>query len=177
MSIEQLPIAFIPTYPVTEVSVTKAIVAATAHSVNDVLSESASAGTVWTFDAIARQNGGSGAITKVVALLETTGLTPRLVLYLFRVAPTSVLNDNVGNTAVLHADEANFIGWVELDSMETLGAGDSMAVATPSTNGNLPLEFNCASGDDALYGIVATRDGVTITATDDLIMKIFARQD
>tara|TARA_Y100000310_G_scaffold105749_1_gene104270 strand:- start:3332 stop:3610 length:279 start_codon:yes stop_codon:yes gene_type:complete len=86
--------------------------------------------------------GGSGRITKAIALFETTALTPGLTLFLFNTAPTSALNDNVANTAVLHADESQFIGRITFPAMADLGTGDSEAIVTPSlATGNLPLDF------------------------------------
>ncbi|MCH7553548.1 MAG: hypothetical protein IIC82_06100 [Chloroflexi bacterium] len=161
------------------VSVTKALAAAGDYAANDVLSESASAGTVWTFGSVVRANGGSGTIVKAIALLETTALTPGITLFLFSVAPTSALNDNVANTAVLHADQANFIGRITFPAMADLGTGDSEALATPSlATGNLPLAFNVASGDRAIYGIAVTRDAITgEVATDELIIKLTIERD
>jgi len=158
----------------TTVSVTKALAAAGNYGAADVLSESASAGTAWTFSAVVSENGGSGNIVKAVALFETTALTPGLTLFLFNVTPTSAVNDNVANTAVLHADEANYLGRVTFPAMADLGTGDSEAVVTPSlATGNLPLAFTCAAADSAIYGLVVTRDAITgETATDDLIIKL-----
>lgn len=161
------------------VSVTKALAAAGDYVANDVLSENASAGTVWTFGSVVRANGGTATIVKAIALLETTALTPGLTLFLFSATPTSVLNDNVINTAVLHADEANFVGRITFPSMADLGTGDSEAMVTPSlATGNLPLAFSCANEDTALYGIVVTRDAITgETATDELIIKLTIARD
>lgn len=159
------------------VSVTKAIAAAGNYTAEDVLSESATAGTVWTFDAVVRANGLSGYISKAQVLCETTAQTPRLTLYLFKVTPTSNLNDNVANTAVLHADEANYLGKIDFPAMEDLG-GDSDTVATPSTVGNLPLAFVCEYNDDAIYGILVTRDAITGEAAGaDYIIKLTVDQD
>jgi hypothetical protein len=79
------------------ISVTKALVGG-ACSAEDILSESASAGTFWTFAAIARANGGKGFIVKALAICETTALTPRLTLFLFNATPTCAKNDNVHET-------------------------------------------------------------------------------
>lgn len=163
---------------VKTVSVTKALVGG-ACIAGDVLSESTTAGAAWTFAAIAGENGGSGYITKVHAILETAAKTPRLVVFLFIATPTCTLNDNAPNTALLHTDLANYVGKVDLPAMETIpaaGAGDSEAVATPSTTGSLPLAFTCASGADDLYAVVATRDAVTPTATDDLVIRLTVEQ-
>ena len=161
------------------VSVTKALAAAGNYAAADVLSESASAGTAWTFSGLGRGNGGSGRIVKAVALLETTALTPGITLFLFSATPTAALNDNAANTAVLHADAGNYVGRITFPAMADLGTGDSEAVVTPSlTTGNLPLAYSCASGDTALYGIAVTRDGITgEAATEELIIQLTVERD
>ena len=160
------------------VTTTKPLESAVAYSIGDVLSETdtASAGTDWDFDAIAKVNGGTGYIVKGQAICETTAVTPRITLFLFNVAPTSELDDNAANTALLHADLANYIGKIDFPALEDLGTGDSEAVASPSTTGNLPLAFNCATADDALYGVAVTRDAFTNTATNDLTFKLTVEQ-
>lgn len=161
---------------VKTVSVTKALAAAENYAAEDVLSESASAGTVWTFAGVVRGDGASGYVVKAQAICETTALTPRLTMYLFTVAPTSNLNDNAANTALLHADLANYVGKVDFPALEDLG-GDSEAVATPSTYGNLPLSFSCPQGADDLYGILATRDAITAeVATMDMTIRLTVEQ-
>ena len=158
------------------VSVTKALAAATAYHAEDVLSESATTGTVWTFSTIAKVNGGTGYIVKAQAISEATAVTPRLSLYLFHTAPTSALNDHAANTALLHADLANYIGKIDFPAMEDLGTGDSESVATPSTYGNLPLAFNCATAADDLIGILVTRDVFTQVAGNDMTIKLTVEQ-
>ncbi len=143
----------------------------------DVLSNSVDAGTCWVFRNIARNNQGSGYITRALALLQTTALTPRLTLFLFNAVPTSMLNDNVANTAPNPADEEKYIGWVDFPAMSSVGTGMSEAMATPSTPGNLPIPFICNSGDTNLYGIVATNDAVTPTALDKLTIKLTVQQE
>ena len=157
----------------TTISVTKALAAAGNYAAEDVLSEDAASGTAWVFNAIVPRNGMSGKIIKAQAICETTALTPALALYLFTATPTSALDDNVANTAVIHADIANFIGRIEFPALADLG-GDSEAVVTPSDEtGLLPLPFRCASADDALYGILVTRDAITgETATDDMTVRL-----
>jgi hypothetical protein len=164
---------------IVTVSVTKALAAAGNYAAADVLSESASSGTAWTFDTVVRGNGASGTIVKAVALLETTALTPGLTLFLFSATPTAELNDNDANTAVLHADEANFVGRITFPAMADLGTGDSEAIVTPSlATGNLPLTFKTATADDALYGVAVTRDAITgEAATEELIIKLTIERD
>uniref|UniRef100_A0A6M3IQ23 Putative tail protein n=1 Tax=viral metagenome TaxID=1070528 RepID=A0A6M3IQ23_9ZZZZ len=158
------------------VSITKALAATGNYIIGDVLSENESTGTAWTFSDAVKQNGCSGEITKAQAICETTSLAPRLTLYLFTTVPTSQLNDNAPNTALLHADLASYIGKIDFPPMEDLG-GDSETIATPSTYGNLPLAFTCASGANDLYGILVTRDAITgESAGDDITINLTIEQ-
>lgn len=160
------------------VSVTKVLVAATAYDAADVLSESATngVGTAWTFSAIARANGTGGYITKAHVISETTAITPRLVLYLFKAAPTCELDDHAANTALLHADLANYIGRIDFPAMSEHGTGDAETLATPSTIGSLPLAFECAAGADDLFGVLVTLDAFTQDAADDMTIVLTADQ-
>jgi len=160
------------------VSVTKALESAVAYDIGDVLSETdtASAGTAWTFSAIFRANNTGGYITKAVALCETTAVTPRLTLFLFNATPTCELDDNAANTAVLHADQAKYVGRIDFPAMMDIGTGDSEAIATPGTYGNLPLWVDAATAADDLIGVLATRDAFTNTATNDMILKLTLEQ-
>ena len=169
---------FNKTNKVVSVSVTKALAAAENYAANDVLSESVSAGTVWNFANVAGKAGASGKITRAVLTLETDGLTPAITLYLFHTAPTSELDDNEANTAILHADVANYIGRIDFPALESLGGGDSQAIATRADGTNIDLPFKCASADTDLYGIMLTRDAITgETATDDLICDLLVERD
>ena len=161
---------------VKTVSVTKAVAAAGNYTAEDVISESASVGTSWVFTNIARNMGAGGYITRAQVICETTAQIQRLTLYVFKAVPTSALNDNVANTAVLHADTGNYIGRIDFPALEDLG-GDSETVATPSTYGNLPLAFICAAASRTLWGVLVTRDSFTNeTATDDYIVRLTAEQ-
>lgn len=297
------------------VSTTKALAAAGDYAANDVMSESATAGTEWIFSDVVKRNGCSGEITKAQAICETTGLTPRLTLYLFtapenlltntsfetgdppddwtmwgsdatavqssahaysgtysvlitrngtncyyyqqasnptkyrgrnvtfggwvyatvasrarlsiydgvsssnssyhtgvagmeylsvtrtidgaatdvqpqcsivngdtsayfddvRLWDQDALNDNVANIALDHVNLSNYVGKIDFVAMEDIETGDSETIATPSTYGNLPLTFTCASND--LYGILVTRDAITgESAGDDMTIKLTIEQ-
>lgn len=160
------------------VSTTKVLAAASAYHAEDVLSESASngVGTAYTFSAVARGDGASGYITRASVISETTNVTPRLTLFLFTATPTCELDDHAANTALKHADLANYIGKIDFPATEDLGTGDSEAVATPSTYGNLPLPFTCPVSADDLYGVLVTRDAFTQTAGDDMTIVLTVEQ-
>lgn len=135
------------------VSVQK-IMIADAKAADDVLSESASAGTDWDFDF-----GGTGYITKAV-VVHDAAITDRLRLLLFSEPPTGVTNDNVANTSPVTADATFFLGSIDFSALNYNGTGDAFTVATPSTTGNLPLVFDAPT----IYGILVSRDGVTLVA-------------
>jgi hypothetical protein len=153
------------------VSVTKSLAAAEAYAAEDVMSESVSAGTGWTFSQVVPSGSTSGYIVKAQILCQTTNITPRLTLYLFTPAPSTTKNDNVANKAVADIDAGNYVGRIDFPAMTDLG-GDSETVVTPSTSGNLPLAFSCANGDNSLSGILVTQDAVTITATNNMTVTL-----
>lgn len=162
-----------------EISSEKTLAAAGDYAAEDVLSESATdtEGSAFKFEHVARRKGGPFSIRKVVALLTTTALTPRITLYLFTKSPSSELDDNAANSAVATADRPFYVGRIELPAMTDLG-GNSEAIATPDTGSNLPLEGVCAVGDDSLYGIAVTEDAITgEAATMRLMFKMLVRQD
>ena len=154
------------------VSVAKVCEAEGAYSAADVISESdtASAGTAWTFLAVARVNGASGYITGARIISETTALTPRLVLYLFTATPTCELDDNAPNTANVWADRANVVGQIDFPAMNDNGTGASASQVSPSTVGGLPVPFTCASGADDLIGVLVTLDA--FDQVDDKSIRI-----
>jgi len=158
------------------VSVTKALAAPAAYAAEDVLSEHATTGTVWTFAAVVPANAGKGYIVKAQVISETNNIVPQLTLFLFHTAPTSELNDNVQNTALLHVDLANYVGKIEFPALAELN-GDSEAIVTPSTAGELPLRFECASGANDLIGILVTADIFTQTPTDDMTVVLTTEPD
>lgn len=158
------------------VSVTKACAAAGDYAAEDVISESATEGTAWTFAAIFRANNTGGYITKALVSCETTGLTHQVSLYLFNAAPTSNLDDNVANTAVLNADIGKYVGVINFPALSDKG-GNSEAIVTSSSAGVLPLWVDAATAADDLLGILITEDAITgETATDDYTIKLTLEQ-
>lgn len=132
------------------------IAAAGNYAAGDVLSNSAtaSAGVHWVFDGIA-PTGGSGYITKVVVTCSAEGLLCRFRLHLFNAVPSgSELDDNEALSIVV-ADRAKWIGYVDLPAMADLGT------MTGAQSIDVRLKFDCASDDDALYGILQTLDAET----------------
>ncbi len=149
-----------------------------AYLANDVVGDddTGSAGTHWTFTACARADAAGGYITKAVIQSEVENVTPRLTLFLFHTAPTSELDDNAANTAPDDADLAKYVGKIDFPALESLGTTDSSATVTPGTTGGLALGFSCEAGNDDLYGILVTRDGVTLDAGQDMTITLGIEQ-
>ena len=134
----------------------KILAATTDYAAEDVMSD----GSAWEFKDVVFNKGGGGYIVKARALLSTTGLIPRLTLYLFDGSPTSAVTDNAANTALLAADINFYIGKIDFPALEDLG-GYSETIATPSTYGNLPMPFVLSAVSTSIYGILVTRDAIT----------------
>lgn len=142
------------------VSAIKALAAAENYAAEDVLSESASAGTAWEFKNVTEKPGGAGAIVSARVLIETTALTPRVALFLFKDTPSTNKNDNAANTAPAYADRLLYIGRVDFAPCSDLG-GQSEAEATTSPPGDLPVYFECMGDSTSIYGIPVLKDAVT----------------
>ena len=140
----------------------KKLAAAGDYAAEDVLSGNVTTGTPFIFRNMAKKEGDSGEIIKAIAFLSVADLTPRISLFLFNRLPTSVLEDNVANTAVSLADHPAFEGQIDFLALETLGTGGSVSVVTGSTYGNLGLPFKCEVRN--LYGIAVTRDIISSEA-------------
>ena len=145
------------------VSTNKTIVADGDYAANDVLSESKASGTAWEFKNCARANGRGGYITRASIIFSKNGgittITGRYSLLLFNATPTSNLNDNGANTAVLDADKALEIGRIDFPALSSYSAaGSPFSQCTPNTAGGLPLGFVCGSGETSIYGILVALD-------------------
>jgi len=162
-----------------EVRVTWSIDADEAYAANEVVAESETTDDdePMTFDAVARANGGYGYIVGATVISETPSITPRLTIYLFNAVPTGCnLLDNVANTAPDWVDQAKYIGKLDFPAMESLGTSESNATIGPSTVGGCPHAFKCASADDAIYGVIVTRDAFTQGAGKDLTVILLVEQ-
>ena len=149
-----------------EVVAYKRLAAAENYAAEDVLSESTTVGTAFNFVNVVAKQGGSGEIVGAQVFMQTTALTPRLSLYLYKYTPTSALNDNVANTAVSLADLPISAGRIDFTALEDLG-GVSESIITTSTYGNLPVRFQCADDSRKLFGILVTRDAITGETVND----------
>ncbi len=157
---------------------TKALAATTDYAAEDVLSEAASGATAYKFPNIVLEKNGAGVVVGVRILCSATGLTFLSRLYLFDANPTSNLNDNAANTALLAADLQQYLGYVNIPTLEDLG-GYSEAIVTQNTpDSKLPLPFVITSGGRDIYAIHVTREAITgetagMTITPQLFVELY----
>ena len=161
----------------TRITVTKTRPAnTTAYGAEDVVSENASSGTAWTFDAIVHSAGGSGTITGAVLVDDDTGRTQAMTLYLFDITPTGNLNDNLANTNPVAADTDNYLGRIEFPALSDNGGLSDTRASHGIANG-LPLAVKAASGDDAIYGVLVTEGAFTPSSGEIFLISLLVDQD
>jgi len=127
-----------------------------AYAAKDAVSDSTTAPTVLNFADLARENGGSGYITKARLITNQSTNVARFRLHLYHTAPTAI-NDNAAFT-LLWANRSNRIGYLDFDACQTEGSGSDAANALNTT---IRLAFDCAAADRDLYGLLETLDAFT----------------
>ena len=161
-----------------EIRVTKNILIGGAYDAFDVVSEETTdtTGTDWDFAGAAGANGGFAILETAFVISQTPNIEPGLTLILFNAPPTGELDDNALNTSPVDGDLAKVIGDITFPALRHVGtSANSMAMATPSTYGNAPFVYKCASGTTTIYGILKTRDVFTQVAGDNMTVVLLVR--
>jgi len=127
------------------------------YSINDVVSDSASAPTLLTFANIARVVGGSGYIVKVRLLSNQKTNVAQFRLHLFHTAPTPV-NDNAPYP-LAYANKNLAIGYIDFPPMTTEDSATSTASLSMWSGS---LHYIAETRD--IFGILETRTTFTPTA-------------
>ncbi len=146
-----------------------------AYAAGDVINESTSAGTVFTFSNCARFTGGSGIINKATiddgAYVATTLQSE---LWLFS-ATVGVDNDN----AVFTPTDAELATRVAVIPIGTAYVGD----ATAGVGGNVALtsgvvneSFKC-NADAHLYGVLVARNAYVPVTNETFNVTLYIYQD
>ena len=128
------------------------VVVGGANSASDVISESTSTGTCWTFAFNCK-----GILAKAILISATNAITPQCRLWLYTKVPTCGLLDNAAMNGPVAADVNFLVGWIDFPAMNDSGSGHSFSIATPSTPGNAPLTFD----KPTLYGVLESVDACT----------------
>lgn len=125
----------------------------TAYAIGDVINESASAGTIWTFPGVGSASGGSLLLTNAKLILGSAAATAlQAELFLFSTT-VSTDNDNAADT-ITDAEMKTCIGSVLFNSGSNSTA-QTVYVEKPG------LQFKLDDGDNDLYGVLIAQNAYT----------------
>lgn len=144
---------------------------ATPYTALDVVNESASAGTVWTFANLARINQGSGYITKGRLVTDQKANTARFRVHLFHTAPAAVINDNAAN-AIIYADFTKKIGSFDLPAMTTEDA--TASTGATAMRDDIRIPFNLDAGTRSVIAVLETLDAFTPASGQKFYLELTA---
>lgn len=133
--------------------------------------------TYWTFPNVAALNGGYAYLTGATLFNETENQAVQYDLRLFNAAPTGNQIGGVANDNPLKADIAKWIGTITFP--QTSADGSTVATITevgPSTVGNVPKLFKCASGTKSILGVLITNTAYTQTNGDTISITLLGEQ-
>ncbi len=147
----------------------------TPYTAKDVIADNTAGLRVLTFDAMALAAGGAGTITKARLMTDKKDYTGRVRLHLYHTAPTAIADNSP--FLLLYANKANRIGQIDFPACASEDSSNSTAASALITPGfgGLPLDFKCAAGDDALYGILEDLDGKTPAAQQKFYVELTAQ--
>lgn len=144
----------------------------TTYAAGDVLNESTSAGTVWTFSNMARGPGLGGMIQHAL-LIDSAASSLKLdsELWLFDTAPATQ-NDNVA-WAPSDAEMEACLGRIDFatGSFKTAGANGAIQAS------NISLPFQCTSAVQAIYGILVVRNAFVPISAEKFVIRLHVLQD
>jgi len=145
----------------------------TTYAVDDAVSESTSAGTVWTFANMAR-NPGEGGMLQGLDLIISTAQSLKFdgELWLFDTAPASGLNDNAAWTPTD----------AELKTKVCILSFNGGSWRTGSGNGSIELpglavSYQCAAGSTSLYGVMRAKNAYIPTSAEDFTVRAHVIRD
>ncbi len=140
------------------------------YAANDVIAESTSVPTVWTFANIAPSAGGDIVITAVEFEVDTSAVPAGMTqfrLHLYSTSPTAIADNAAFNLP--SGDRAKYLGFVEIPTPRDLG--DTLYVGTEEGYYWIRKQVRAASG--TLYGILETVGSYQPTAS--VVKKITLR--
>lgn len=147
----------------------------TAYAALDVVADSTSSPTVFTFTGAARVVGGAGYITKAQLATDQKTNVARFRLHLFNAAPTAI-NDN-SPFLTLYANKASYVGYIDFPAATTEDATNSTQAIAQAVSGSATLPLPFVAGADAnLYGILETLDVFTPANGQKVNVKLVTDQ-
>lgn len=174
MPIDQIPNPLSLLRPVSKViTVSKTRPAdTTTYAAGDVLAESTSAATVWTFPGFARA-AGLGGILQGAELIGSTAQALKLdaELWLFDTVPTTQ-NDNAA-WAPTDAELESSLGYIAFATANWKTAGANGLIMVDG----LAKSLQCAAAATSLFGVLVARNAYVPTSAEKWTVRLHAIQD
>jgi len=144
----------------------------TVYAAGDVLAESTSAATVWTFSDTVRGSGLGGTIQSAELIDSAAAATkPELELWLFDASLTTQNDNAAWNPS--DTEMKACIGMILFPAGGFMTAGaNGMIMAS-----NLVLPFQCAAASSTLYGILVVRNAYTPVSNEEFTIRLQIFQD
>lgn len=133
----------------------------TAYAALDVIAESASAGTVWTFAGIGPSGGGKVTINQLTLKVDVSDVPAGMAqfrLHLYSSSPTAI-NDNA-TFNLPSGDRAKYLGYIQTPI--PIDLGDTLWSATEDLAA--PVRKQVVLESSTVYGILQTVGAFTPTA-------------
>jgi len=139
------------------------------YAIGDVVNESVSAGTVWTFPNCARVTGGSGRIVGANLVFNTAPSVKFMgELWVYHTAPASA-NDNVAFAPTI-LEQRNLIGVLSF-GLPYVGGANVFYEA------DLAEKPFVTVGSASLFGILVARNLYIPAASEEITAKLLISQD
>lgn len=148
----------------------------TQYASGDVINESDTAGTGWTFSSVARTTGSSGVIARAQIIDSANQATTlSCELWLFTASPAAD-NDNAAFTPT-DAELADLVGIIPISTARvgdaTSGAGGNLVL----DSGEIAVPFVCEASATALYGVLVARNTYTPVSGESFTVVLSIYQD
>lgn len=148
----------------------------TAYAAGDVINESTSAGTTWTFAEVVRTPGGTGTIKRVFiddSAYVATNLSCELFL---STAAITADNDNATFTPT-DAEMQTVVAVIPVSTAYpgdlTSGAGGNSLLSSAAVD----IPFKCAAGSTTLYGVLVARNAYVPVGQEVFRVRVIIQQD
>lgn len=147
-----------------------------AYAAGDAVTNSTSAPSILTFDAVARANAGSGVIVGAVLIDSANQATKgQFELWLYDTS-FSADNDNAAFTPS-DGETETLIGVIEFNIPKvgdaTSGAGGNCVYPVP----NLSIPYTCGGSSDDIFGLLVVRNAYTPVSAEKFTVRLFVVQN
>lgn len=176
MAIQIIPDPLSLLRPVTKVITVSKVRPAnvTAYAAGQIVADSTTAATLWSFAGVARANG-LGAILQSVELIDSVAQTlkPDLELWLFDTAPSTTAQNDAQAWAPTDAEMKFCLGYVALATGAFKTAGPNGVIAAEG----LAKPLQCTAASVTVFGVLVVRNAYVPASAEELTLRMIVVQD